>query len=217
MPRLPESARLIGSYTAPAVSVGDEEDCRLRGVACRVMNWTDARISWPRGIPVGGTGAPSIIVTAELERAIRNESAEAIGYWWGVTCTVIWKWRKAFGVTPVNNPRSHELIVTNSAKGSEIARSVPLSDQVRAKRRRRAVEHGYDKFLREGYRRTRQWPEEHLALLGTMPDAEVAALTHQGEARSGCHRWWGSLSKAILIAFVATLTCLAVPSSNSPP
>jgi hypothetical protein len=35
MPRLPESARLIGSYTAPALDVGDREDCLCRGVLCR--------------------------------------------------------------------------------------------------------------------------------------------------------------------------------------
>jgi hypothetical protein len=73
MPRLSESARLIDEYTAPRLHVGDREDCLCRGVLCRVMNWTDARISWPRGIPVGGRGAPSLIVTPELERAIRSE------------------------------------------------------------------------------------------------------------------------------------------------
>jgi hypothetical protein len=177
MPGLPESARLIGEYTAPRLHVGDREDCLCRGVLCRVMSWTDARISWPRGIPVGGRGAPSIIVTSELERAIRNESASAIAYWWGVNITLVSRWRKAFGVTLISNPRFHELIQANSSKGADVSRGVPLTPEVRKERRRRAVEDGYAQRLREGYRRTHQWPAEHLALLGTMPDAEVAALT----------------------------------------
>ncbi|WP_434030204.1 hypothetical protein, partial [[Pseudomonas] boreopolis] len=35
---------------------------------------------------------------AELARAIRTESVEAIRYWWGIGPTKVWQWRKALGV-----------------------------------------------------------------------------------------------------------------------
>jgi hypothetical protein len=60
-----------------------------------VTGWTDAPISWPRALPVGWLGHPSIVVTEELARAVRLESAAAIRHWWGVSDGVIHRWRKA--------------------------------------------------------------------------------------------------------------------------
>jgi hypothetical protein len=64
--------------------VGDRADCLYRDCLVVVTGWTDAPISWPRSLPVGERGYPSIVVTEELARAIRHESAAAIQHWWGV-------------------------------------------------------------------------------------------------------------------------------------
>jgi hypothetical protein len=62
-----------------------------------VTGWTDARISWPLGLPVGTKGRPSIVVDEELARAVRHESAAALRHWWGVSEGVVQRWRAAFG------------------------------------------------------------------------------------------------------------------------
>lgn len=60
-----------------------------------VGGWTDAPIAWPRRKK---TGRRSLILTAELARAVRTESAAAICHWWGVGPTKVWQWRQALGV-----------------------------------------------------------------------------------------------------------------------
>jgi hypothetical protein len=49
--------------------------CLFRDCLVQVTAWTDARISWPRAIPVGERGHPSILVDDELARAVRTEAA----------------------------------------------------------------------------------------------------------------------------------------------
>src|SRR5699024_1165190 len=50
---------------------------------------------WPRRKK---TGRASLILTAELARAVRTESVAGICHWWGVRPTKVWMWRKALGV-----------------------------------------------------------------------------------------------------------------------
>jgi hypothetical protein len=42
-------------------------------------------ISWPRCQRVEGRGQPSLLVEEEVARAIHNESATALCYWWDVS------------------------------------------------------------------------------------------------------------------------------------
>lgn len=89
---------IAGPYAAPACRAGDWLDDVVDG-RLEVGGWTSAPISWPRRKK---TGRPSLILTAELERAVRTESAEAICYWWGVRPTKVWMWRQALGVPRAN-------------------------------------------------------------------------------------------------------------------
>lgn len=91
---MPDSALIAGPYTPPACRVGDWLDDEIDG-RLEVGGWTDALISWPRRKK---TGRASLILTAELARAVRTESAEALCYYWGVRPTKVWQWRQALGV-----------------------------------------------------------------------------------------------------------------------
>jgi hypothetical protein len=44
---------LHGPYRAPKLHVGDRAQCLFRDCLVQVTAWTDARISWPRALPVG--------------------------------------------------------------------------------------------------------------------------------------------------------------------
>jgi hypothetical protein len=92
------AAALIGSYLPPAARVGRRVRCLYRGAWCKVTSWTEAPISWPRVLPAGGRGDPGLLVTTELRRAIRTESAEALKHWFGISTLVAWKLRTWAGV-----------------------------------------------------------------------------------------------------------------------
>jgi hypothetical protein len=73
---------LHGPYQTPALRVGDRATCLYRDCDVIVTSWTDAPISWPKCKRVGATkGRPTLLVEEELVRAIRTESAIAVGYW----------------------------------------------------------------------------------------------------------------------------------------
>lgn len=91
---------LIGApYAAPDCQAGDWLDDEIEG-RLQVGGWTSAPMPWPRRRK---NGRPSLIVTAELARAVRTESAEAICHWWDVGPTKVWMWRQALGVGRVTD------------------------------------------------------------------------------------------------------------------
>jgi hypothetical protein len=100
---------LFGPYKAPPLKVGDRENCLARDCLVRVTGWTDAPVPWPRGVPVGGTGQPSVLVDEGLARAVRRESALAVMHHFGVCAHVASRWRKALGVTRSNNQGTRRL------------------------------------------------------------------------------------------------------------
>jgi hypothetical protein len=85
--------------------------CVLRGDS-RIYGRTSAPIRWPYTLDreSGITSAyPILIVTEELERAVRNESIVAIRYYWGISKWTACKLRRALGVERMN-PGTSELI-----------------------------------------------------------------------------------------------------------
>jgi len=111
-----------------------------------------------------------------LARAIRTESAIAVGYWWGVSGGVVHDWRTALGVKRMENPGSRRLTLAASAKGADAIRGVELPPEAVERRRQTALELNLGQNLRPGYH-GRLWTTAEVALLGKLPDAEVARRT----------------------------------------
>ena len=161
-----------GPYHAPALRRGDRATCLVRDGDVIITGWSESRIPWPRcrrpGTHGGGSG---LLVDDELARAIRLESSLAIQYWWGVDVTVVWRWRKALGVPRFNEGSARLQTALNVRKGAGLkGKRLPLEAVER--RRRTATELGLRPPQRPG---GRPWTKKELGLLGTAPDAELAA------------------------------------------
>jgi hypothetical protein len=87
---------------------------------------------------------------------------------------VVWKWRKAFGVSKTNNPGSQRLVRAAAQMGACAVRGKVWTDEERAQRSRISLDLNLGQYLQPGYHGP-HWTAEQLALLGTMPDEEVAA------------------------------------------
>jgi hypothetical protein len=165
---------LAGPYPPPSLRRGDRTFCLYRDADVTVTSWTSAPIPWPRccrpGTHGGGSG---LLVTEELARAVRTESAAAVCYWWGVTPGVVWRWRKELGVTRTNNEGTRQLIQAAAEAGAEALRYRGLSDEQCEQRSRTAVRLNLKRFLHPGYHGPR-WTPEQLQLLGKEPDHVVA-------------------------------------------
>jgi hypothetical protein len=166
---------LHGPYEPPALKKGDRAFCLFRDADVIVTSWTAARIPWPRcRLAEGPGGGSGLLVDEEFARALRCESALAIKYWWGASQTSVWAWRKALGV-PRYNEGSARLRVELNAETAEALPGVKLPPEQVERRRRTARELG----LRPdpSHVNGRPWMEEELALLGKLPDDEVARRT----------------------------------------
>jgi hypothetical protein len=135
------------------------------------MGWTAAPISWPLCRRLGRyKGGASLLVEDELARAIRNESAQALYYWWGVSTKLVWQWRKSLGVARMDSAGSRRLILAASERGLALLRGQPVPAHVRDFLRQIAIEKDFAAKLA-----CRPTAEEE-ALLGTDSDQAVAAL-----------------------------------------
>jgi len=118
-----------------------------------------------------GRGRPGLLVEEELARAIRCESSLAVQHWWGASPRVVWCWRQALGV-PRHNEGSLRLCGMNGEAAAAVLRGVPLPPEAVERRRRTTVEMNLAQYLQpcpcpNG---SRPWPDDELALLGTMTD-----------------------------------------------
>lgn len=96
-PDFPAPELIGGPYRPPACQIGDLIDDEIAG-RVEIMGWTDAPLSWPR---IRRKGPAGPVFTAELARAVRTETAQAVAYWWGVHRDQVRKWRHALGVDRV--------------------------------------------------------------------------------------------------------------------
>jgi hypothetical protein len=154
---------------------GDRATCLFKDCDVVIKGWTDARISWPRCLPVGTKGHPSLLVDEELARAVRHESAAALRHWWGVSALVVWKWRRVLGVDRINCEGTTRLMRAASELGAAQVRGKELPPEQVEQRRRTALELNLGQYLRPGYNLDPWWSRRELALLGTDDDEVIAA------------------------------------------
>jgi hypothetical protein len=142
-----------------------------------ITGWTDARISRPLRRPLDNRmGRPTILLDDELARAVRHEAAAAIRHWWGGSVGVVWRWRRCLGVGRTDSEGSRRLNQSAAEAGGAAMHERGLTDQEAEELRRRAVELDLGQYLPTGCHAPRRTDGE-LALLGTMPDEELAART----------------------------------------
>jgi hypothetical protein len=179
--------RLLGTYTPPRVRVGGRAFCLYRDADIVITSISDAPIPWPRCRAADSRGGSGLLVTETLVRAIRTESAEALKYWFGVGTHAVWSWRKAFGVTQWGTSGSRALLDATTRKANAITRGKRLPATAVRDRRQRAKDLDLAQHLR-AYQTARfpPWPAADAALLGTMPDTELAGRT--GRTRDGVYK-----------------------------
>jgi hypothetical protein len=144
---------LFAPYKPPTLKVGERTFCLYRDAEVVVYDWSLAAASWPLCYEADRPGVgKGMLVDDELARAIRHESVLAIQHWWGVCQTTVCKWRAALGIRRLDAEGSRRLI------------HQAAQDNLNARRNRAGSA-------------IRLWNAEELALLGTLPDEEVACRT----------------------------------------
>jgi hypothetical protein len=163
MPEPPDARRLVrGPYKAPPCRIGATLHDAIRGDIV-VVAISRAPIPWPLGRQKPHTKlAP--IVTTELERAIRTESALAMRYWWDVGKSLVAKWRRELGVPLMNEGTARLWRELTQRRLGEHYGWVPgrrlgmkLSPERAAELKRRALAGENRTALAAEYRISRQW------------------------------------------------------------
>jgi hypothetical protein len=113
------------------------------------------------------------LVNEELARAVCLESSLSLQHWFGVSEFTVWKWRKALGVERFNEGSTRLRQAVNVEQAAKLRGKQLTAEQVE-RRRPTALTLNLGRNLPAGYRGPWRTAEE-LALLGRMPDADVAA------------------------------------------
>jgi hypothetical protein len=143
-----------------------------------ITGLSSAPLQWPRCCAVDVGGHPGLLVTEELLRAIRTERALALRCWFGVSGWVVWTWRKAFVVGRFGTEGSLRLHQHSSRAGAMALTRHHWTAAERQERHERALRLRLVRHAKKGYAKRwgeQAWRAEAVALLGTMPDAELAA------------------------------------------
>ena len=168
---------LFGPYMALPLKRGDRATCLYRDCAVIITGWSSAPIPWPRcrslDSPGGGSG---LLVDEELARAVRNESAATVMHWWDASMTAVCHWRKALGTCRTDNQGTARLMLAAAEKGAEAVKERLWTEEERERCRQVNAETGLAENLVLGYHGP-LWTPEDIALLGTVPDVEVARRT----------------------------------------
>jgi hypothetical protein len=166
------SAAGVASWT-PA------DDCAADGAALRAELALDS--------PGGDSG---LLVDEELARAVRHESVAAVRHWWGESGRAVWALRQALGVTRTANEGTARLVRASAGKGAESVRGWEWTADERDRRRQLNAAKGLARNPITGYLGA-WWTAEDIALLGTVPDEEIARRT--GRAAGAVRRKRGEL------------------------
>ena len=168
---------LFSPYKAPLRKRGDRTTCLYRDAPVIITSWSSASIPWPRcralDSPGGGSG---LLVDEELARAVRHESAVAVMHWWGASMGAVCRWRKTLGVGRTDNEGSRRLMLASAEKGAEAIKEHEWTEEERERCRQINAEKGLVQNLVLGYHGP-LWTPKDIALLGMVPDEDVARQT----------------------------------------
>jgi hypothetical protein len=193
-----ERAKLLGKYRSPRFKYGDVVTCAIRGEV-KIVGITNARIPWPKCRT--GKRSRAIILYGGLADAVRTESAVAVAYWFGVGVDKVTNWRIALGVRRKTEgtsalmsrwaPETCQSKLANrkrmptlksperNAKFGAAKRGKPMPPHVAAALLKanlgRKPTPAARKNMSEAQRRRGGWTQAKDRLLGTMPDAQLAA------------------------------------------
>jgi hypothetical protein len=172
----PSHCLLHGPYQAPRLQRGDRAFCHYRDCDVLVTSFSDAPISWPLCFRLGGRAKPGPMVDEEFLRAVRIESSLAIQHHWGVSQCQVWRWRRAFGAERFTEG-SRRLQMLNGAKRADALRGKPMSEGQVRDPSQRAIALNLTRNLQPCPKPggSHPWSSEELALIGMMPDEQVAA------------------------------------------
>jgi hypothetical protein len=166
---------LFGPYQAPPLKRGDRAMCLFRDCDVVILGWSNGRIPWPRCKVFGRRGGSGILVNEELARAVRHESAAAVGHWWGVCALTIVRWRRALGVNRTNSEGSQRLIRDCAERGGAAFKERGFTDAEKEHFRQRALELNLGQYLQVvPAGGLPVWTPHEIKQLGTARDAEVA-------------------------------------------
>ena len=157
-----------GPYHSPRARIGSRLFCENLG-SVRVVKFSDGLIPWPKGHVVGERGGTAFVLRGDLVRAVRLEAAEAVARAWGVHPTTVSRWRRILGGDQYN-PGTHDLFLAYQGKGltAEATARGRASQTPKKQIEWAAVRR------EEGRTRKRLWTPKEDALLGTMPDPDLA-------------------------------------------
>jgi len=149
-----------------------------------VDRWSQAPIPWPLGRASRHEKRPSYIICADLLRALQRESNQAIQHWWGVSKTTVALWRVALGIPKYNEGtlrlhREHFPELLSEEVCAEARRLGNLPENRAKSGQTQRV--GPSTLVR-------QWTPEEEALLGSMPDPELAGHLKRPVMRVGTRR-----------------------------
>lgn len=156
-----------GPYHSPRVRVGGRLFCENLGTV-KVCKFSDGPLAWPL-CTVGERGGPAFVLCGDLVRAIRLEAAEAVAREWGVHRCTVSRWRQILGVKQFN-PGTHDLFLKYQGK----ALTAETTARGRASQTPANQVDWALKRREEGRTRKRHWIDSEDAMLGTMPDHELA-------------------------------------------
>jgi hypothetical protein len=156
---------LSGPYKAPPCKVGNRLHCKIHGWVI-VTGFSKGPIRWPL-VALGGQS--SYILCGDLIRAVQDEATQAVAHWWGVSTGSVASWRKALGVDQCNEG-TRQL----RSRIAEQRRGKPFSEETRQKMSATAKAKGTrPPWLNPA------WSPEEDALLGRIPDEEIARRTRR--------------------------------------
>ncbi len=123
--------RLLGALYYPRrVEHGDRPACLYRDYDVFITAWTDAPIPWPHCRALLVWGGSGLLMTEELVRAVKTESAEGIKHWFGAGSAAVWAWRKACGVPKWDTAGSRRLHGALSEAGAAELRGKRLPEKL---------------------------------------------------------------------------------------